>query len=321
QRVCPRRTIKSSNQRTALRHIETNLLDWSCSDESPARHSLIFRGLIPVLYAGSARASHDESTEEAIEFATQQGKEKELCKTGDSVVALLRVGNASLIKILTVKWKMMLLAKSSLTIYIYSDPTAAEPCDIELEDKAREVAQLKTERSHSSSVYLEIKLTEEVARDKQSCFFFRKQVRLQETLTPKKLLILALQEAERNGNSIYIICLIRVENSEDEDHTSQVEVLYSSIVRLPKFNLSPSGHSTLGQLAFSYMPVKFKFLRARACTRTSPLNLAIEILKWSEERTNICVMYTLCPVLIKFFTNQCIHIKNKSNVNSHHYLE
>ncbi|CAN7029023.1 unnamed protein product [Brassica rapa subsp. trilocularis] len=168
--------------------------------------------------------------------------------------------------------------------------------------------------SHSSSVYLEIKLTEEVARDKQSCFFFRKQVRLQETLTPKKLLILALQEAERNGNSIYIICLIRVEDSEDEDHTSQVEVLYSSIIRLPKFNLSPSGHSTLGQLAFSYMPVKFKFLRARACTRTSPLNLAIEILKWSEERTNICVMYTLCPVLIKFFSNQCIHIKNKSNV-------
>ncbi|WZZ58837.1 hypothetical protein YC2023_058944 [Brassica napus] len=52
------------------------------------------------------------------------------------------------------------------------------------------------------------------------------------------------------------------------------------------------------------MPVKFKFLRARACTRTSPLNLAIEILKWSEEITNICVMYTLCPVLIKFFSNQ-----------------
>ncbi|EFH41920.1 hypothetical protein ARALYDRAFT_917782 [Arabidopsis lyrata subsp. lyrata] len=73
------------------------------NDESPARHSLIFRGLIPVLYAGSARASHDESTEEAIEFATQYGKEKELCKTGDSVVSLLRVGNASVIKILTVK--------------------------------------------------------------------------------------------------------------------------------------------------------------------------------------------------------------------------
>uniref|UniRef100_A0A1J3K9V0 Pyruvate kinase n=1 Tax=Noccaea caerulescens TaxID=107243 RepID=A0A1J3K9V0_NOCCA len=83
--------------------IKTDFFDWSCSDESPARHSLIFRGLIPVLYAGSARASHDESTEEAIEFATQHGKEKQLCKTGDSVVALLRVGNASVIKILTVK--------------------------------------------------------------------------------------------------------------------------------------------------------------------------------------------------------------------------
>ncbi|KAG2282226.1 hypothetical protein Bca52824_053446 [Brassica carinata] len=212
-------------------------------------------------------------------------------------------------------------------------------------------------RSHSSSVYLEIKLTEEVPRDKQSCFFFRKQVRLQETLTPKKSLILALQEAERNGNSIYIICLIRVEDSEDEDPTSQtfplsrryvihVPSIYyaslwwlsidahcrfqlnhfgllqkrgssqwnsimserSSIVPSSVFTVSSfnSGHSTLGQLASSYMPVKFKFLRARACTRTSPLNLAIEILKW---------------ILIKFFSNQCIHIKNKSNVNSHHYLE
>ncbi|KAG5387900.1 hypothetical protein IGI04_029441, partial [Brassica rapa subsp. trilocularis] len=158
--------------------------------------------------------------------------------------------------------------------------------------------------------------------------------KLQETLTPKKLLILALQEAERNGNSIYIICLIRVEDSEDEDHTSQVAKRSSqwnsimserssivpssgfpSLIFLQVFTVSSfnSGHSTLGQLAFSYMPVKFKFLRARACTRTSPLNLAIEILKWSEERTNICVMYTLCPVLIKFFSNQCIHIKNKSN--------
>lgn len=87
----------------------------------------------------------------------------------------------------------------------------------------------KDPRSHSSSVYLEIKLTEEVARDKQSCFFFRKQVRLQETLTPKKSLILALQEAERNGNSIYIICLIRVEDSEDEDHTSQVAKHWCSL--------------------------------------------------------------------------------------------
>uniref|UniRef100_M4D020 Pyruvate kinase n=1 Tax=Brassica campestris TaxID=3711 RepID=M4D020_BRACM len=50
--------------------MKIDFFDWSCSDESPARHSLIFRRLIPVLYAGSARASHDESTEEAIQFAT-----------------------------------------------------------------------------------------------------------------------------------------------------------------------------------------------------------------------------------------------------------
>lgn len=83
--------------------IKTDSFDWSCSDESPARHSLIFRGLIPVLYAGSAKASHEETTEEALEFAIEHAKKKELCMIGDSVVALLRVGNASVIKIMTVK--------------------------------------------------------------------------------------------------------------------------------------------------------------------------------------------------------------------------
>ncbi|KAI7756005.1 hypothetical protein M8C21_026501 [Ambrosia artemisiifolia] len=82
--------------------IKTGLFDWSCSDESPAHHSLIFRGLVPVLIAGSARASHDESTEEAIEFALQHAKEKGLCKNGDAVVALHRVGTASIVKIVTV---------------------------------------------------------------------------------------------------------------------------------------------------------------------------------------------------------------------------
>ncbi|XP_004505347.1 pyruvate kinase, cytosolic isozyme [Cicer arietinum] len=83
--------------------IKTDTFDWSCSDEAPARHSLIFRGLIPVLSAGSARASHAETTEEALDFAIQYAKAKDLCKNGDSVVALHRVGVASVIKILTVK--------------------------------------------------------------------------------------------------------------------------------------------------------------------------------------------------------------------------
>ncbi|KAK6925755.1 Pyruvate kinase, C-terminal [Dillenia turbinata] len=83
--------------------IKTDSFDWSCSDESPARHSLIFRGLFPVLSSGSARASHTEATEEALEFAIQYARSKGLCKDGDSVVALHRVGSASVIKILTVK--------------------------------------------------------------------------------------------------------------------------------------------------------------------------------------------------------------------------
>jgi len=81
----------------------TDSFDWSCSDESPARHSLIFRGLVPVLSAGSARASDAETTEEALVFAIQHAKSKGLCKNGDSVVALHKVDNASIIKILTVK--------------------------------------------------------------------------------------------------------------------------------------------------------------------------------------------------------------------------
>lgn len=83
--------------------ITADSFDWSCSDESPARHGLIFRGLVPVLCSGSAKASDSESTEEALEFSLQYAKTKEMCKPGDSVVALHRVGTASVIKILTVK--------------------------------------------------------------------------------------------------------------------------------------------------------------------------------------------------------------------------
>ncbi|KAK9129099.1 hypothetical protein Syun_017896 [Stephania yunnanensis] len=83
--------------------ITTDSFNWSCSDEAPARHSLIFRGLVPVLSAGSAKASDTESTEEALEFAIRHAKLKGLCNLGDSVVALHRVGVASVIKIVTVK--------------------------------------------------------------------------------------------------------------------------------------------------------------------------------------------------------------------------
>ncbi|KAB1994777.1 hypothetical protein ES319_D13G120800v1 [Gossypium barbadense] len=78
--------------------ITTDSLEWSCNDEAPSRHCLIFRGLIPVLSSGLAKASYAESTEETTKFALQYGKEKGLIKPGDSVVSLY----PSVIKILTV---------------------------------------------------------------------------------------------------------------------------------------------------------------------------------------------------------------------------
>ncbi|RZS22162.1 hypothetical protein BHM03_00054904 [Ensete ventricosum] len=83
--------------------LKTDSFDWFCSDEAPARHSLIFRGLIPVLSCATAKSSDTESTDEAIEFAIQHAKASGLCKPGESVVALHRVGVASVIKILTVR--------------------------------------------------------------------------------------------------------------------------------------------------------------------------------------------------------------------------
>ncbi|KAI3791244.1 hypothetical protein L2E82_04945 [Cichorium intybus] len=78
--------------------------DLSPSDEAPARHGFITRGLVPVMFrGGSAKASNMESTEEALTFGLQHAKSKGLCKDGDAVVALHRVGTSSVIKIVTVK--------------------------------------------------------------------------------------------------------------------------------------------------------------------------------------------------------------------------
>ncbi|KAF5725706.1 pyruvate kinase cytosolic isozyme [Tripterygium wilfordii] len=80
----------------------TDSFEWSCSDAAPARHGLIYWGLIPALSSGSTRASDSESTEEAVECALEYAKAKRLCKPGDSVVALHRIDSSAVIKILTV---------------------------------------------------------------------------------------------------------------------------------------------------------------------------------------------------------------------------
>ncbi|XP_022682041.1 uncharacterized protein LOC101758684 [Setaria italica] len=83
--------------------LKTDSFDWTCSDEGPARQSLIVRGVIPMLSAANAKAFDSEATEEALGFAIENAKVMGLCNTGESVVALHRIGIASVIKLLTVR--------------------------------------------------------------------------------------------------------------------------------------------------------------------------------------------------------------------------
>nr|GFC41985.1 pyruvate kinase, cytosolic isozyme [Tanacetum cinerariifolium] len=81
----------------------TDSFDWSCSDESPARHGLVFRGLVPILSSECVEATSTESCDKAMELAIEEAKDREICKAGDSVVVLHRASGSSLIKILYVK--------------------------------------------------------------------------------------------------------------------------------------------------------------------------------------------------------------------------
>ncbi|KAG0602260.1 hypothetical protein M758_10G002600 [Ceratodon purpureus] len=81
----------------------TDSLTWTCSEESPAHHSLVCRGLIPLLAEGSAKATDSESTDEILNSAIGYALNRKLCLVGDSIVALHRIGVASIIKIMEVK--------------------------------------------------------------------------------------------------------------------------------------------------------------------------------------------------------------------------
>ncbi|KAJ4824314.1 hypothetical protein Tsubulata_049084 [Turnera subulata] len=83
--------------------IQSDSFEWTCSDAAPARHSLIYRGLVPVLSTGPTRDYHAETTDEIIEHACQYAKNKGFCKPGDSVVALHKIGSSSVVKIIYVK--------------------------------------------------------------------------------------------------------------------------------------------------------------------------------------------------------------------------
>lgn len=82
--------------------LTTDSLSWSCSGESPARQTLLTRGLLPLLAEGSARATDSDTTDEILTAAIEHAKLAGYCKPGESVVALHRIGSASVIKIVDV---------------------------------------------------------------------------------------------------------------------------------------------------------------------------------------------------------------------------
>lgn len=83
--------------------LTTDSLTWMCSNEAPARQCLITRGLLPLLAEGSARATDTDTTDEILAAAIEHAKRARYCTKGDSIVALHRIGNASVIKIVDIK--------------------------------------------------------------------------------------------------------------------------------------------------------------------------------------------------------------------------
>jgi pyruvate kinase len=83
--------------------LTTDALTWRCSSEQPARQALVTRGLLPLLAEGSARATDSDTTDEILAAATEHAKEMGYCARGDCVVALHRIGNASVIKVVDIK--------------------------------------------------------------------------------------------------------------------------------------------------------------------------------------------------------------------------
>ncbi|KAJ7571630.1 hypothetical protein O6H91_01G169900 [Diphasiastrum complanatum] len=82
--------------------LKSDHLHWYFSSESPARHSLISRGLIPLLAEGSSRATDSESSDEILGSAIHSALEKRLVQKGDTIVALHRLSDSSVIKLMNI---------------------------------------------------------------------------------------------------------------------------------------------------------------------------------------------------------------------------
>lgn len=74
-------------------------LTWTCSGETPARQCQSTRGLIPLLAEASAKANDTDTTDEILSASIEQARAAGYCGSDDCVVALHRIGSASVIKI------------------------------------------------------------------------------------------------------------------------------------------------------------------------------------------------------------------------------
>ncbi len=61
------------------------------------------RGVIPLLAEGSVKATDSDTTDETLAAALEYAVSRNLCRPGDAVVALHRIGAASIIKIMEVR--------------------------------------------------------------------------------------------------------------------------------------------------------------------------------------------------------------------------
>lgn len=85
-----------------LESVFADSLTWSCSGETPARQCQSTRGLIPLLAEASAKANDTDTTDEILSASVEQARAAGYCGDGDCVVALHRIGAASVIKIVSV---------------------------------------------------------------------------------------------------------------------------------------------------------------------------------------------------------------------------
>ena len=62
--------------------LTTDSFDWTCNDNTPAKHSHIYRGFIPLLVEGSAKETNSESTKVILDVAFKTTIKRGLCNKG-----------------------------------------------------------------------------------------------------------------------------------------------------------------------------------------------------------------------------------------------